>query len=344
MGEVWLTLAAGGAAFLVAGAGTWGMLRATQRWRLLDRPNERSAHRVPMPTGGGLGLIAGVWAGALLLLALGHGSALLLQDWLWAWAGGSLVLLLMAVDDLVRPLNVGEKMGLLCLAIGVWLWWGPRLEWVTLPWEERLALGPWSWGLTLFWFLALCNAYNFMDGIDGITGVQTVGVGLSLLFCLRGLGAAWGEAILLIGAAGGFLIFNRPPARIFIGDVGSTFLGFVLAGLGVLGERLGLPLWLFAAFMGYYLFDTGYTLVRRALCGENLFRAHRKHLYQRLDRLGWSHRRIDLWVLAIDLLLGIGGYVYLLASRRWGALLIGVGAVALLGQTLWIERKDRSFA
>jgi len=338
---LWSTLGGGLVAFLVAGASTWGILQGTRRWRLLDRPNERSSHQVPMPTGAGLAIIAGFWSG---LVVLRDSPVFASGEMLRAWGGSTLVLLAVAVDDLVRPLKVGEKLILMFLAVGIWLGWGPRLEEVALPVVGRLELGWWSWGLTALWFLALGNAFNFMDGIDGITAVQTLSVGCFALVCFWQLGSAWGGAALALAAgAGGFLIFNFPPGRIFMGDVGSQFIGFALAALGVFGEQIGLPIWIFAAFMGYYLFDTGYTLVRRALRGENLLKAHRKHLYQRLNKLGWSHRRIDLGVLLINLILGTGGCAYLFISSAWGALLLALGGGLLLVGTIWTERKDRSF-
>ena len=344
MGEgLWIALVACCVSFVVACLGTWMVLKVDRRWRLLDDPDERSSHRVPMPTAGGLGIIAGFWSG-WGILSLAGDSILLFRVSPYALVVTGLVLLLLVVDDLLRPLRVGEKMFLLCLATGVWLCWGPHLEWVTLPGLGRVELGYWGWGLTIFWFLSMCNAYNFMDGIDGITSVQTVSVCCFALLCLWRLDVFGGEVALLMVATGGFLVFNAPPARIFMGDVGSTFLGFFLAAVGILGERIGLPVWLVVLFMGYYLFDTGYTLMRRMLRGENVLKAHRKHLYQRLDKLGWSHLKIDLWVLSINLILGAGGYMYLFVSRGWGLSLVALGGGLLIGETVWIERKDRSFA
>lgn len=344
MGEgMWIVLVACCVSFVVACLGTWMILKGSRRWRLLDDPDERSSHQVPMPTAGGLGIIAGFWSG-WGILSLAGDSALLLQISPYAWVGSVLVLLVLVVDDLARPLKVGEKMFLLCLAMGVWLCWGDHLEWVTLPVVGRVELGFWGWVLTAFWFLSMCNAYNFMDGIDGITSVQTISVGGFALLCFWRLGIPGGEIALLMAASGGFLVFNFPPGRIFMGDVGSTFLGFFLAAVGVLGERAGLPLWLLVLFMGYYLFDTGYTLMRRMLRGENVLKAHRKHLYQRLNKLGWSHLKIDLWVVSINFVLGAGGYAYFFVSGGWGLSLMALGGGLLIGGTAWIERKDRSFA
>ena len=333
---------AGLVAFVSACVVTWVVWRLGRRWRLMDRPNERSSHRQPMPTAGGMGIVTGFWMGMGLLLVMGGGDPLCRES-VRSWGGGTAILLVMTCDDWVRPLRVAEKMLLLCLAAGVWLVWGVPLAGTILPVIGPVDLGIWGWGLTAFWFLALCNAYNFMDGIDGIVAVQTLSVSFFTLLCLWRLEGCWVEALLLSGAMAGFLVFNLPPARIFMGDVGATFTGFILAGLGVLGERAGLPLWVFAVFTGYFLFDTGYTLVRRALRGENVLRAHRKHLYQRLSKLGWSHRQIDLWVLCVNMVLGSGGYAYMFVSQSWGGLLMAVGAGLLVAEVVWIEREDRCF-
>ncbi|MFA6108634.1 MAG: hypothetical protein WDA75_07690 [Candidatus Latescibacterota bacterium] len=337
-------VAAAGVAFLVSTLFTWLVLRLTRRWELLDRPNERSAHLVPTPTGGGLGIIAGIWCGAGILAMSGSDGGLLLGEGLAAWGVSTLVLMALLIDDLVRPLRVTEKAILLLAAAAAWLALRPRLQVVSLPGTGPVELGPWSWIVTALWLLAVSNAFNFMDGIDGITSVQTVCVAGFLLLSLWRLGTAWGEAGIILAGTTGFLLFNRPPARIFMGDVGSTFLGFTLAASGVLAVKAGLPFWLLLLFLGSYGVDTGYTLVRRAWCGENPLRAHRKHLYQRLNRFGCSHGQIDLWVLVVNLVLGVGGYLWVFESRVWGAVLVATGGLLLLIEVIWVERKDPDLA
>lgn len=335
---------AAGAALLVSAVGTWLMLRGTRRWELLDRPNERSSHGVPTPTGGGLGIIAGAWCGAGLLALLGAGPGLLLGKGLAAWGASTLVLVMLLADDLVRPLRVVEKSILLLAAVAAWLALGPRLEVVSVPGIGPVELGAWGWIVTPLWLLAVSNAYNFMDGIDGITSTQTLCAAGFLLLSLWRLDAAWGEAGILLAGTAGFLLFNLPPARIFMGDVGATFLGFTLGALGILGESVGLPLWLVVLFLGHHGFDTGYTLVRRAWHGENLLRAHRKHLYQRLNRFGWSAGQIDLWVMLVNLVLGTGGYLWAFEDRLWGPVLMIVGSILLLAEVAWVERRDPGLA
>lgn len=325
---LWLVVTA----FAISCLATWQMLHGARRWEVLDRPNERSSHQQPTPTLGGLGIAAGVWTGM--------GWYLPAEPYRWPLLASTLILLITIKDDLGQPLRPAEKLGVLLVAAIVWLWWGPHLEWVTLPWIGPVALGAWSGPLTGLWLLWLCNVYNFMDGIDGISATQTIGAGawLAVWTWAPAPGLA-GMALAALAAAAGFLVFNFPPARIFMGDVGALFLGFWLALIGVLGERAGLPLWIAALPLGGYLFDTSYTLVRRALRGENLLQAHRTHLYQRLTRLGFSHLRVDLGLLLLILLLGGGGHACLHGMESLGAVLLGTAGALMIGVAIWIERK-----
>ena len=325
-------------AFVAGCAVTRIALWATVRFGLLDRPNTRSAHRQPTPTAGGLGIVAGFWVGAALLIAAGAWPG---DSWS-GWLAATAVLCLVIIDDIVRPLRPGEKTIVLLLAIAVWLVGGPRLEWVVLPGMGLVDLEWWGWPLTVLWFVFLCNAYNFMDGIDGLGAMQTLAACCWLGFILWQMGSPFAAvAWILAAAASGFLVFNIPPARIFMGDVGALFIGFTIAACGIWAARAGLPLWVFSIVWAVYLFDVCYTLVRRLLRGENVLQAHRKHLYQRLDKLGWSHWRIDIAVVCITSVLGYGAYRHMVNGTGWFFFLVGGGA--LVACAAWIEMRDPEF-
>lgn len=328
---------------LVTVAGTAGYVRLARAWQLVDRPNSRSSHQLPTPTGGGVAIVAGVAAGAWVLAGHDQASGLLLGSGLRAWAAAAVVLLLLWIDDVVRPLGVAEKSLLLLTATGLWLGLGPHLEQLDVPGLGRVELGAWGGPLTAFWLLAVSNAFNFIDGIDGITCTGTLSAAALIALSLAHLGLPWHEVVLVGVAAAGFLVYNRPPARIFMGDVGSTFLGFTLAGVGVLAARQGLPIALVALYLGYHAFDTSYTLARRAVRGENVTLAHRKHLYQRLCRLGWPPGCVDLLVLAVNLLLGAGGYLVAIVGTPWGWPLVAVGLLVLAAEVIWVEQRDPDF-
>lgn len=331
---------------VIAFAVTWFTLRAARRWHIQDEPVERSSHQRPTPTLGGLGIIAGTWAGYTLWW--GHPEIPIAS---YATAAASLVVLFFAVDDAYRPLAVWEKLGLQVVAALAVCAGGVVLEGINVPMLGRIELaGPWAWMATGLWLVALMNVYNFMDGIDGIGGVQTITAGSWFVLCLWASGCAlWPGALIVIIATAAFLPFNLPPARIFMGDVGAMFLGLQFGVLSLLGAGAGLPLWVFAAVFGYYLFDVTYTLVRRALRGDNLAAAHRQHLYQRFVQRGWSQRRVDGVVALMNLVLGAGVYLWVDAgatadrapSMLLATILIGVVVAALLTAAIMVEAGDR---
>jgi Fuc2NAc and GlcNAc transferase len=317
-------------AMLVTGFVLWLM----RRWQRLVAPSERGAHSVPMPTAGGLGIIVG--------FLMGH--AVMGFDLSIYWLGAVALILVAAADDLVRPLKVWEKTLLLVVATSIFLMGIiPDYDgWFGLVDVES---GIWLWPLGICWFFWVCNVFNFMDGIDGISSTQALLVAGWMAIYLESFDVELaGRAWLLGAASGGFLFFNFPPARIFMGDVGSIFIGFVVAALVVLGMQVGVPIWYAIFLLGYYLFDTSYALVRRLLNGENLLLAHNKHLYQRLVRIGWSHGLVDLWAGTLTLLNGLG--IFCIAHELYE---IGIGILIaslliLLYTAFWVERKDACFA
>jgi UDP-N-acetylmuramyl pentapeptide phosphotransferase/UDP-N-acetylglucosamine-1-phosphate transferase len=274
---------------------TAASLRALERRKILDMPNERSSHKVPVPRGGGIGVM-------LALLPVWLGSAVLIGDrpvQLSTLALGALGLAILSwVDDRgsLSPLT-RLVVQAFAVALGLWVLGDGDLVfqgWLP-PWLDRAAAG-----LLWLWFV---NLYNFMDGIDGITGVETIalGIGLALLAAL-GLPLSPIPPLILAAAALGFLCWNWHPARIFLGDVGSVPLGFLLGGLlleaaqaGAWAASLILPL--------YYLADATYTLLARLARGERIWQAHRQHFYQRAVQGGWSHARVARSVLGLDTVL-----------------------------------------
>jgi len=172
---------------------------------------------------------------------------------------------------------------------------GGVLREIAVPGLFVLPLGALAIPLTIAWIVSVTNIYNFMDGIDGLAGVQAIVAALALAAIAAHLGHADLTIGLLALSGGvlGFLILNRPPARVFMGDVGSTFLGFILAAWAVAGTVREPPIpfvaWVWA--LSVFLFDGLLTIARRVLRGERIYEAHRTHVYQRLVAAGWSHGR-----------------------------------------------------
>jgi UDP-N-acetylmuramyl pentapeptide phosphotransferase/UDP-N-acetylglucosamine-1-phosphate transferase len=312
------------AAFGVSAVATGLVLLVGRRWRVVDVPNERSAHDRPTPTLGGLGILAGLVAALLLAPASPLRTPLLICVGL---------LLISVVDDTGRPLGVRAKLVLQLLV---------ALAWVTLaPADALMVSASWSIGglpaagLSVLWLVAMMNAYNFMDGIDGLTASQAMAMMASLSLLLAGAGVSL--PALVAAASAGFLLYNLPPARLFMGDVGSLSLGF-LVGVCVLRAASATPVWVAALPVAAYAVDTATTLWERRRRGQRLGAAHREHLYQRLVQSGWSHGRVDLAALAVTGLFGAGALWLARGSEAAGWLCVGLASTVLLLGLRWKGR------
>ncbi len=295
---------------------------------VMDIPNDRSMHAAPIPRGGGIAvmatIIAGLCAFAVLfpagrekILAIGAAAMFLSGvSWLDDKRG------LSAKWRLAAHI-VAAVIGVAALPSGFSLANGLLPQWLELA---VLVLG-WAWFI---------NLYNFMDGIDGITGTETVSIalGVAVVAFIGQLSEAYGVlASILAGASAGFLLFNWHPAKIFLGDVGSVPLGFVvgwlllsLAGDGYWAAALILPL--------YYLADSGITLGKRIARGERIWEAHRSHFYQRAAQSFKSHSRAVLLIAAANAALIASAAVSLAQP------IIGLAmAVAAVAATLFVMRR-----
>lgn len=326
-------------ALLVAAMSSWLLGRRLARagGRFLDKPNQRSLHEIPVPRGGGLGILLGL---ALSLPMLPH-----LPGTIWWLVGLTLALGAFSfLDDLyhlsplVRFLLQG---GVAALAVGQGLWPAQiSLPGVVLVWPVTIEMG-FAW-LFLVW---MTNLYNFMDGMDGFAGGMAL-IGFATLAVLGGMGGDPVFALLcfvVASASAGFLWFNFPPARLFMGDVGSTALGFLAAGMIMWADRSGLfPLWVGILVFSPFVVDATVTLVRRLLRGERIWEAHRSHYYQRLVRMGWGHRKTVLWEYGLMVLCGLSALVAVRVSpgMQWVVVILSVGAYG--GMIGFVERLDRT--
>lgn len=298
------------------------------RRSILAHPNERSSHTVPTPTLGGV---------AIAIPVLGWCAYRIGQDPL-CWAaliGGGLLVVLGLVDDL-RDLPARVRFPFQCAAAGIAL--------AMVPLAVPLALAPISiepawlvFAISFLFLLWMVNLYNFMDGIDGIAGTQGVVAGLGWVcvgLTIQDVRLATTGAV--VGAANlGFLMFNWPPASIFMGDVGSSFLGFILAALVVLVAPRSPEIALAGLlFVWPFLFDTSLTFLRRTIRGEDLLSAHRSHLYQRLVLRGTSHRTVTLSYGALALVGVATGEAVVCGATT--ASLAGAIAICLLAAGLWL--------
>ena len=281
--------------------------------RLVDIPNSRSSHSVDTPRGGGLAIVLST----LMMLPLAGAAGALTWPAMWALSGGgALVALIGFVDD---HGHVGARWRLLGhFSAGVWAlaWLGglPALPVLGLT----LHLGWFGHLLALFYLVWLLNLTNFMDGIDGIAGMETVFVSLGgaiLYWMTAPSGLQWLTPVILAVASLGFLRWNWPPARIFMGDAGSGFVGFVLAVLSVQAAWTQPSLfWGWIIMLGVFIVDATVTLFRRVAGGARFDQAHRSHAYQHAAVRWRAHRSVTLavavinvfWLFPLALLVALG--------------------------------------
>jgi len=279
----------------------WVYLRLALHWRILAVPNERSSHRLPTPHGGG--------APMLLAFTLGLVAAAL---WVAPWAapysllvGLALALMLLGIADDVWSLPVSVRLaayGLSCLVATLQLLPPPVAGQVAGQVADSALICGMLALATALAMLWLVNLYNFMDGIDGIAASQCLlAAAAAALLSLDGGAGDYPLFCLLLAASQlGFLVWNWPPARLFMGDAGSIPTGFLLAGLALLGSvegRLAISCWL--VLLAIFITDASWTLLWRIATRQPFTRAHRLHAYQRLSVHWGSHLRVDLLLGAI---------------------------------------------
>lgn len=304
---------------------TGALVVVLRRRAILDHPNERSNHAIPKPRGGGLAVvpIALVAWIAVPFPVLPPGLAVILSS--------AAVLALLSWADDLRSLPAALRFAVQAVVVALaavtslgtqgFVFQGLLPGWA----DTAVAAVLWLWFLNLF---------NFMDGIDGISGVETVSVGAGLAL-LAALGAdappVWLGAT-LAAAALGFLAWNWPPSRIFLGDVGSVpigfLLGFLLLALAARGH------WAAALILpAYYLADATITILRRLLRGEKIWQAHSQHFYQQAVRGGRSHAQVSLAVLAANLVL----ITLAVLSLTMPLPALGLAALVVAGLLAWMR-------
>jgi len=304
------------------------------RRAVLDVPNQRSSHIRPTVRGGGIGLAVGT----MVTLAIAHSQ-------LTASAGTALVVAGLGfgaigfADDLNGNVSVTIRLGLQ-LVMGVIvvavLWWHASTVSLSVVFVCSMAI---------FWIVSFVNAFNFMDGINGISCAETIVAGVAFGLYARHEHelALQVAAFALVAGSIGFAPFNFPNARVFLGDVGSYFAGAWVAVLVVIGLRGSIPPEAMVAPVALYVADTGVTLARRLRHHEAWTQGHRQHTYQRLVRLGWDHTQTTGLVFIIVALCSALGSVSLFGSlpervaADCGAVVLVAGYLFLPGQ---IERRQ----
>lgn len=306
---------------------SWFLVYLYTRWAVargvLDIPNARSSHARPVPRGGGLVIVVLVSAAMLLLGRADWGGQRLILPAVLA-AGIAAISFLDDLKGVPIMIRLFAQIGS-ALAI---LWWIRTHEMPLIPLVESLLLGGF---LLVLWVVGFTNAFNFMDGIDGIAATQALIAALWWMLASAAMGGAnlWLSAV-VVGSCVGFLAHNWPPAGVFMGDVGSAFLGFTIASMSVIDQNnipnlslcIALCVWPFIA-------DTTGTLVMRIFRREPFLKAHSSHVYQRLVQSGFGHQSVTLLYGA----LAVAGGAVAFILRHHPRALLGALIFFLIGGT-----------
>jgi Fuc2NAc and GlcNAc transferase len=310
--------------FLLTGIATW----YAGRRGLLDHPGERQSHTVVTPRGGGAGLVA-----ALLIVSLLFGGGDAPGFWVQCIMPAVVVLAITGWWDDHASLGVGFRFFIQLAASICLLWCAANAGWVQ---------GVISMVLSVLFMIWMTNLYNFMDGSNGMAGLQGVFAAsvLAVLFYLSGDDHFSLFALLLAACCAGFLPWNLGRARVFMGDVGSLALGFLFAAFLLYGSGTGAfdyPVALMIMLL--FLTDATLTLLLRVIRGERWYNAHRQHLYQRLIAHGWTHARVAMLYQAINLTLVLPGIMIAVnfPALAW-ATALALTLIFVLGWYLIISR------
>lgn len=295
VGYWWLLPAVAGLSFAL----TFCLIRYAHARRVLDIPNARSSHTVPTPRGGGVAIVVSFLVASAALAAtmnlFGPTIIVLL-------GAGGLVALVGFIDDHRHLAARWRLLAHFVAAAWVLMWLGapPPMELFGLTFDQGLVGG----SLAAIYLVWLLNLYNFMDGIDGIAGAEAICVclGGALLSAFNGQPSLAVMPVLLAAAVVGFLWWNFPPARIFMGDSGSGFLGIVLGIFSIQAVSVSLDLFLsWLILLGVFIVDATWTLLRRLLRGMRIYEAHRSHAYQHAARRFGRHLPVTLCVCSVNL-------------------------------------------
>lgn len=286
--------------FMLSWALTWLVLRYALAKNIMDHPNLRSSHLVPTPRGGGVAFVA---AFLITVPFVAHLGFVTLAGSLALMGAGLFLAVLGFLDDHGHIEAHWRLLGHFsaCALAVFWLGGMPSVRFFV--WDL-----PVNWLADLFavfYLVWMLNLYNFMDGIDGIAGVEAVSVclGIACLYWLSGIPGLMILPLLLAAAVIGFLCWNFPPARIFMGDAGSSFLGFILAVLSIQASHINKAyFWSWLILLGVFIVDATFTLARRAVQGAKIYEAHRSHAYQQATTVFGAHLPITLAVLVINVL------------------------------------------
>jgi len=313
--------------FLCAFLLSWGLtaylLRIALQQRLVDSPNHRSLHTQPTPIIGGVAMLISLLTTVFLAHFWMPDLFIIVPHQFW------LPLLLIAgisyIDD-CRSMSAGLRL-LVHIFAAMWLLsdWQIWIQCISLP-MFAIILPPFlKFIVSTFFIVWMVNLYNFMDGMDGFAGGMAV-IGFGTLAVLGSLVGAHEFVLLnslIVAVSLGFLMLNFPPAKVFMGDTGSSSLGYLAALMSLWGASWGLyPVWIAVLIFSPFIVDATVTLIRRFFEGERIWKAHKTHYYQRVVELGWGHHKTVLWQYGLMLACSISAIIAVHVTYFWQSLIL----------------------
>lgn len=326
-------------AFLIAiGAAlvvTPGVILFAAKTGAMDAPDARKVHKKPIPRIGGIGIYMAFMAGMLVVMSMNVLTEEVSHELIGLLFGGSLIVLLGIVDDYKNLPAKVKLVGQIIAATVLVVAFDVRIDFITDPFGDYLFLEFMAVPATIFWIVGLTNTVNLIDGLDGLAA------GVSTIACITIFLVALQQDILLVavltaalgGAAMGFLYYNFNPARIFMGDSGSMFLGYMLAGISIIGAvkcAATIALIVPILALGLPILDTTFAIVRRYRGGVPIFKPDKGHLHHRLLDLGFTQRQAVLLMYVISALLGLSAVALTEVSPQFAILIVGLVVAAVL--------------
>ena len=330
--------------FLLSLAGTFGLKALFLRLQIVDLPGERRSHVVPTPRGGGMAIVGSFLVIFLVAGFLGSFDRNSFWGLLTASAAISILGFLDDLYTLSRTSRLLAWVGITAVSII----FGIHLQSITFPLIGTIKFGILSPLVTFLWLIGATNFFNFMDGINGLAGFEALLVSgfLAGIAYQAGSGLVFIVSVIVFAAVLGFLPHNFPKAKIFMGDGGSNFLGFLFAALTIIGSQnqsFPIPFMVPVILLLMFLLDAATTLIKRLPKGKDWLEPHRDHLYQRLIKLGYSHAQVTLTYTTINLFLGIMASYYFKSS---GYLAIGylvLTVIPFLGLVIFTVIREKRY-
>lgn len=295
------------------------------KWGATDKPNERKVHAKIMPRMGGLAIFLSFLLTLLLAFIL-FGENLVTQMSIMPFLAGALIIVVIGIFDDIYELRAGAKLlGQIAAALIIVIWGGVEVEFINLPFQGELHFGLLSIPITVIWIVGITNAINLIDGLDGLAGgVSTIAlITIAVMAVVKGDIFVATIALIVTGSTLGFLKYNFHPAKIFMGDTGAMFLGYIIAVISLLGFKNVTMISLIVPIiiLGVPISDTFFAIIRRLVNKKPISAPDKSHLHHCFLNLGFTHRQTVILIYALAASFGLAAIILSYATI-WGALLL----------------------